>query len=97
MSTAEVADVLTFLDWIKHATVYGVHIPGNLSPGLTFSRVLLKWPPDVDLQIRRAEQEWPPSLSLMSTLTPSKCLNTSNSSCQPTRGRVFSGLRYERL
>lgn len=41
VSTAEVADVLTFLDCINHVTVYGVHIPGNLSPVLTFSRVLL--------------------------------------------------------
>ncbi|XP_056907278.1 long-chain fatty acid transport protein 2-like [Takifugu flavidus] len=27
VSTAEVADVLTFLDCIKHVTVYGVHVP----------------------------------------------------------------------
>lgn len=32
VSTAEVADVLAFLDCIKHVTVYGVHIPGDLSP-----------------------------------------------------------------
>lgn len=41
VSTAEVADVLTFLDCIKHVTVYGVHIPGDLSPVLTFSCVPL--------------------------------------------------------
>lgn len=32
VSTAEVADVLTFLDCIKHVTVYGVDVPGDLSP-----------------------------------------------------------------
>lgn len=43
VSTAEVADVLAFLDCIKHVTVYGVHIPGDLPPPplLTFSCVLL--------------------------------------------------------
>lgn len=34
MSTAEVADVLTFLDCIKEATVYGVQVPGNLQHSL---------------------------------------------------------------
>ena len=29
MSTAEVADVLTFLDCIQEAAVYGVQVPGR--------------------------------------------------------------------
>lgn len=124
MSTAEVADVLMFLDCIKEATVYGVQVPGNhqrfLKMALESIQHLLSYfasrqtnvsyhkknpnpflflsykAANVDFQIRRAEQEWQPSPSLMDTLTPSRSSGMWNSSCRRMRGRVLSGFRYGR-
>lgn len=127
MSTAEVADVLMFLDCIKEAAVYGVQVPGNhqhfLKMALESIQHLLSYfasrqtnvsyhkkkkqnnpflflsykASNVDLQIRRAEQEWQPSPSLMDTLTPSGSSGMWNSSCRRMRGRVLSGFRYGRV
>lgn len=37
VSTAEVGDILTLVDCIKEANVYGVEVPGNRSVGGVFT------------------------------------------------------------